>query len=404
MTVSTSSASVQDSRRTVVLEGALCVQRGIPMFLGYLSASLVTAHTKVDVHEPISGQGYQRAIAQGRIRKIMAYYDHGGLFPNPLIMNLRDYDMPEVRVLADGPTVRSFESAKRERSNWAGAGRVEFPHGVPLWLYDGQHRQAALAELMKALPEVFGNFPVPVVLTLGLSRHAEAREFYELNANAMAVPTDLAWTLLASLASSDPELRATLVLRDKEWLIKAEKVTTMLERLDGPWRGKFLQANTRKRKNDGTLVRKAQFVRSLRPILDFPMLRHASAEDITQVVNAHWQGIAQVLPEAFNDPASYVIQKGTGINTFHSLLPQVLEVIRGQGRRLTDPAAHAEILAGLKELAGTAIIEGVRMETSGAEFWRAGSAASTFSGNTGKRSIRALVQAVLPAPDKGDIF
>lgn len=393
-----------DSPRTVVLAGALCVQRGVTMFLGYLPASLMTSHAKVDMHDPASRVGYQRMITQGRIRKIAAYYDRGGLMPNPLMVNVRDHDMDRVRVAVDEPGAASFEAARHDGTNWAGTGRVDLPSDIVLWLYDGQHRLAALTDLIEASVELFGGFPVPVVLTLGLSRFAEAREFYELNANAVAVPTDLAWTLLASLAASDPNLRASLVERDRDWLIKGEEVATELERLDGPWRGRFLHANTRKHKNDGTLVRKAQFVRSLRPILDFPMLRRAAARDIAQVINAHWQGIALVLPDAFEDPAGYVIQKGTGINTFHALLPQVIEVIRSRGHHLADPVAHAEVLPGLKELTGTAVIAGVRMDMSGAEFWRTGSAASAFSGNTGRRSIHALVQAVLPAPGTEEIL
>lgn len=356
------------------------------------------------MRNPRSAQGYQRAPVQGRIGKVASYYERGGLMPNPLMLNIRDSDMRAVRVNAIGAGQQSFEAAVREESNWVGTGMLAFPGDLRLWIYDGQHRQGGLALLLQRNPEIFANFPVPVTVTLGLSRTAEAREFYELNTNAVAVQTDLAWTLLASLAAEDPGLRGTLVERERDWLIKGEEIVSGLERRDGPWHGRFLPVNTRKRMNDGTLVRRAQFIRSLRPVLEIPLLRRASAPDIAEIVNAHWLGIAQVLPEAFAEPAEFVLQKGTGINTFHALLPHVIEIIRGRCQRLADPQAHAEVLSGLKDLSGYAVIGGSQIQTSGAEFWRVGSAASTFSGNAGKRRIRALVQEVLPVPEEAGII
>jgi len=374
------------------------------MFLGYVPAPLIAVQAKVDVRHPQSAQGYQRVPVQGRIGKVATYYERGGLMSNPLMLNIRDSDMHALRVDAVGPGKHSFKAAVRDKSNWVGSGMLTFPRDLSLWMYDGQHRQAGLALLLQRHSEIFANFPVPVAITLGLSRTAEAREFYELNTNAVAVQTDLAWTLLASLAAEDPSLRDTLVDRERDWLIKGEEIVSELERKDGPWHGRFLPVNTRKRMSDGTLVRRAQFVRSLRPVLEFPLLKRANATDIAEIVNAHWLGIAQVLPDAFVEPAGFVLQKGTGINTFHTLLPHVIEIIRSRCQRLTDPQAHAEVLRGLKDLSGYAVVGGSQIQTSGAEFWRVGSAASTFSGNAGKRRIRALVQEVLPTPEEAAII
>lgn len=369
------------------------------MFLGCVSAGMLAAHVKTDVYNPLTKEGYQRNLAQGRIKRVAAYYERGGLMPNPLMLNIRDSDMPRVRVDA-ASLASAFEQARNHGGNWTGSGTLQLPRSLTMWLYDGQHRTAAMVELLANAREQYQNFPVPVAITLGLSRIDEAREFYELNTNAVAVQTDLAWTLLTSLAEGDEALRLSLVERDRDWLIAGEQVVSELDRLDGPWRGRFLNVNTRKQKRDGTLVRRSQFVRSLRPVLEIPLLRGAQPSEIAQLVNAHWLGLADALPEAFADPASYVLQKGTGINTIHALLPQVIEVIRCRGRKLSDPGAHADVLKGLRQLRGYAVVNGTQAEIQGAEFWRANSVAATFSGNSGKRKIRSMVQAVLPAPER----
>lgn len=382
-----------------VFTGALCVQRGTPMFFGYLPASLIVQRARVDVYDPATGQGYQRALTQGRTRRVADYYSGGGLLANPLMLNIRDHDMADVRIGIDEEAAASLAAAKQDRSSWTGAGTLTIGHQVPLWIYDGQHRQAALTELARTMAESFNHFPVPAAVTLGLDPTAEAREFYEVNTNAMAVQTDLAWTLLASLAAADTGERARLADRGREWLIDGEQVTSELELLRGPWQDRFLLVNSRKQKNDGKLVRRAAFIRSLRPVVEFPLLRNARAADVAAVVNAYWLGITRVLPRAFADPDRYVIQKGAGITTFHSLLPDVIEVIRSRDGRIRDPEAFSSVLSGLRQLIGYAVVDGTHRQVTGVKFWEAGSAAATFSGNAGKRRLLALVKAVLPAPE-----
>lgn len=389
----------------VGLCGALCVQRGIPMFTGYVPVNVIASKVRVDTHDPISGAGYQRSVAKFRIAKVADYYLRGGAMPNPLMLNIRDSDLPSARIIATNGMQGEFEAACRNNGNWLGAATLELGSGTPLWLYDGQHRRAALAQLLASMPDEFATFPVPVTITLGLSWKAEAREFYELNTNAVSVQTDLAWTLLASLAAEDTELRESLADKGMDWLVRGDRAVAELEKLDGPWQGRFRMVNSRKRKGDGRIVGRSQFVRSLRPVLEFPLLRGATSSEMALVINAHWCGISQVLPEAFNgNPDNFVIQKGIGINAVHALLPQVIEVIRGGDGKLGDEREHAEVMAGLKDLSGYTAIGSFQEPISGVEFWKVGSAASSFSGNGGLRRLVSLVRSVIPAPQQQGII
>ncbi len=47
-------------------------------------------------------------------------------------------------------------------------------------------------------------------------------------------------------------------------------------------------------------IPQAGFVRSLRPLLDMPLMAKAEPAKIAQLLEAYWQGIAEVLPEPFD--------------------------------------------------------------------------------------------------------
>src|SRR5438105_7797879 len=189
------------------LSGSLCVQRGTPVLQAFAPIAMLVAHASIDTYDPRTGHGYQRALSTARIPKVAAYYELGGRMVNAIMANIRDRDFPAVTVTATQGGQEAFERAVAEGGNWTGAGEVRFPGSVRLWVYDGQHRKAALAHLLKNYEEDFADFPVPVGITLGLPASQETREFYEVNTNAVNVQTDLAWTLLAGLASGDADLR-----------------------------------------------------------------------------------------------------------------------------------------------------------------------------------------------------
>ncbi len=140
-------------------------------------------------------------------------------------------------------------------------------------------------------------------------------EFYEVNTNAKSVPTDLAWELLRQRAEEDPEFAAMLEDAEKDSIVRGIDVIRELEQSSGPWKGRVLPPNQKKVRNDGTTIPQAQLARSLKPVLDMPLLKRAEPAQIATIVNAYWHGIAAVMPEPFaetSNPADWVIQKGPG--------------------------------------------------------------------------------------------
>jgi DGQHR domain-containing protein len=391
-----------NNRTRVRLYGALCVQRGTPMLQTYATARTVEKNAKIDIWDPDTEEGYQRSLVTTRIAQTADYYDvKGGRMPNPLLVNIREEDFDDVSVeITNGEGGASgYEAAIANKTNWTGVGFIEFPPGLGLWVYDGQHRKAGLQRLLDRVGDAYEDFPVPLSLTLGLDRDDEMREFYEVNTNAKSVNTNLVFELLTKMSENDPEMADLLAVGERDWIVRGNKVAKVLEDMDGPWRDRFQLANKRKRKGDGVVIPLPQFIRSLKPVLDMPLLKRAEPETIAELINAYWTGISQVLPEPFDgNPESYVIQKGQGTTALHRVLPQVIEVVRANNDKLGSPESYAKVLTRLPQLRGTAVVDGQQEERDGAEFWEVGSVASGFSGDAGRRRLGLLIQSLLPAP------
>ena len=381
------------------IEGALCVQRGTPMLQAFVQGSFITNQARVDVFDPGTEEGYQRAPVTSRMRAAASYYEKGGRMPNPLLLNIREDDFDAVKVVVTGGDHLAYERAIEESGDWIGTGYIEFAPDLPFWLYDGQHRKGGL-EMLIARDVNFGALPVPVSLTLGLDTLAETKEFFEVNTNAKAVKTDLAWALLGRMAEDDPELQELLASTDKDWITRGIEVVHALQQMDGPWSGRILAPNARKARGGTATIPQAQFIRSLKPVLDMPVLKRAETSKIAGLINAYWLGVATVLPAPFGPrPNDYVIQKGQGAVALHRVLPQVVEVIRAKGGRLGDPAEYAEVMKELPALSGDFVQSDGSVATRGGEdFWKVGSVASGFSGDAGRRRLGLLIQALLPRP------
>ncbi len=385
------------------LRGSLAVQRGVVMLQTFGSAGDVVPRTYVDTYDPSTQKGYQRDRQMPRVRKAAEYYRLGGRMPNPLLVNIRseDFDKIEVEILGDAD---GYASALESEGDWIGLAEIHIPEGVKIWVYDGQHREGAVEELLTTDRDDFETFPVPLSLTVGLETAEEMKEFYEVNQNAKAVKTDLAWELLRLMAQDDPDLAEMLEVKGQDWKTRGADVVRDLVNLGGVWAENIQEANVRKARTDRLTLNKAQFIRSLQPVLAMPALSKADTATIAKIIDAYWQGIAQVLPEPFAkdvDPKKWVIQKGPGAIAFHRVLPQVIEVLSAKGERLADPNAYAEVLKELPTLSGEVVHEdGTYKDVTGDDFWKAGpeGVASQWTGDAGRKRLAVRIQALLPKP------
>lgn len=403
--VDTKSIKRLSETKSVRLSGALIVQKGCPVLISAVPAEDVVRQAKVDIYHPDGQTGYQREPSSIRVHAAAQYYEEGGRMPNPLLANIREVDFQRVQVTVTSGSQDDYEAAIEDESDWVGSGYIEFPKDLPLWVYDGQHRAGGIKELLEKNDD-FKNFPVPMSITLGLRAIDEMKEFYEVNTNAKSVKTDLAWELLRQMAKEDPDLAEALELSGKDWTARGIDIARALNQLDGPWKDRIQAPNQQRVRTDKLIIAEAEFVRSLRPILDMALFSKADADVIARIIDAYWKGIAKVLPEPFESgtsPKEWAIQKGSGVVPLHRVLPRVIEVVRARGGRLADPNAYADVLKQLPELSGeVADEEGDRRLVKGSDFWRAGyqGVAGAYTGEAGRRRLYVIIQALLPKPSQ----
>jgi DGQHR domain-containing protein len=389
----------------VQLDGALAVQRGWPTFLTFAPALDVVRQAKVDIYDPKTEEGYQRSPTPARMRAAAHYYSEGGLMPNPLLVNIRENDFDQVRIKVGLGAKTEFDEAVRTNGDWIGMAGIQFPRKLELWIYDGQHRAGGLEELLAGREgQEFSDFPVPLSITIGLPPTKEMKQFYDVNTNAKSVKTDLAWELLRIMAEDNPDLASSLEESGKDWTNRGIDIVKALHELPGPWKDHIQSPNEKGTRSDNFTITQAQFVRSLKPVIDMPLFNKAEPEIVAQVINAYWKGLAKVLPEPFDPSTSskdWVIQKGVGAIPLHQVLPRVIEVVRARGLRLGDPDAYADVTQGLVALYGQGTDElGNTVEISGVDFWRGGvkGVASAYTGDAGRRRLGLMIQALLPKP------
>lgn len=188
--------------------------------------------------------------------------------------------------------------------------------------------------------------------------------------------------------------------------VHGASVVRKLKAFDGVWAKRICAPGQRVKHNAGFTIHQATFVRSLRPLLDMPVIANVKPVQIALLLNAYWDGIAKVLPEPFDsasNPQDYVIQKDQGALVLHSVLPYVIEVIPSLGKSLTDPIAYADVMHDLPTLSGEIVTDNGMEVVSDARFWLSGPAGgvSQFRGDAGRKSLSADLRALIPRPAEG---
>lgn len=183
-------------------------------------------------------------------------------------------------------------------------------------------------------------------------------------------------------------------------------VVKELNALGGVWAGHIQEPHQKPHRRGRFTIRQSVFARSLRPLLDMPIMTGITPMQIALLVNSYWDGIAKVLPEPFDpaaNPRDYVIQQSQGAVVLHSVLPQVVEVIPAKGRLLEDSMAYADVMHDLPTLSGEVMTDHGAEPVSGAQFWLSGpaGAAAQYSGSAGRRRLSTHVQALIPRPAEG---
>lgn len=399
------------------------VQRGHVMASTTLTPSQLEALTKVDIYDPSKGSsaenGYQRRASSPRIAQAAAFYGEGnekrqgrefadrrGLMPNPIIANIRPATPRRVKEFAPGvqitfPTEADrvrFEHAVKSKTSATANATILLVDGTVAWLVDGQHREGAI-ELLKDKDRLGDDFPVPVKLMLGFSRHEEMRQFYYINSQAKNVPTDLTAELLQRMARQDSSEADYLSERkNKGRLLQGAAIFESMTAGKSPWIKRIRRPNEQASKETSIAV--SQFITSLAPLQSAPMPRQLTPGEWAKIIDAFWEAIARLLPQPFDSteqPGDWVLFKATGVNTMHRVLADCLPIIVQRGGRLADPAQYEHLLADLPSLSGMAIdpVSGNERQVSGAEFWRSASIASQYTGRYGTDRLVGMIRGLI---------
>lgn len=345
-----------------------------PQAIGVIDAADLVRNYQVPTRNTRAKIGYQRPVSATRVNKLAA--DLKG----------RRVDLPTAVLLND----RGFDTSTLEDGEF-GQAWLDL-NGSDLFVVDGQHRIAALEKLVDEDPDRWEGYPIPFVCMLGADEGEEMEQFYVVNSTAKNVRTDLAFDLLKQRAENDPELQQALVQKGEDWKVVGQDLA---ERLDKTklWSGCIRFPGEPKA---STVIASSGMVNSLKQLLATPYFSQISIENKLKILDAYWAGIQRVIPEAFDEPTEYTLQKSTGVMIMHALLISVIELLRSQGKSVLDPQAYEGALREtLVHLEGDTASGEV---AKGADFWLSGTngAAGSFSSNAGRRVLSARLKADLP--------
>lgn len=318
--------------------------------------------------------GYQRPPSSTRINQLRGELAASRVdLPTAVLLSLRDFKRAKNLVERDGKLYLALGDEA-------------------LYVVDGQHRIIALIKLWEKDPERWSNYLLAATILLGASESEELEQFYVVNSTAKSVRTDLAFDLLKQQAESNPVLREALDERGHGWKVEGQTLVEELAKTS-VWRGRIRFPNE---PVGDTVIGSAAMVNSLRPLLVTAYFQMISTPNQVAILDAYWQGVRKVLPDAFHEPERFAVQKTLGVNALHNVLVAVLEYVRSAGQSVTDPDTYAELLhEPLLELEADTQAGEV---ASGIQFWVSGpdGAAGQYSSNAGQRVLTARIRRSLP--------
>ena len=366
----------EETIKVKVLDGPR-LNSGTPVVLAAITVKELSGKYVIPRREFSEQRGYQRDASATRIRALADELRKGTVdIPTAILVNIR----PE-----------NFDSSKNLVTE--GTEKYLVTEG-PLFIVDGQHRAEALMMLFKENPEKWADQKISFICMLGARWEEEMRQFYVVNKNAKSVPTDLALDLLGQQARTNPIIMRGLIEKGQAWQVHAQELTVALNENSEMWRGKIRFPGQSSDDRKGTLITNTGMVTSLKPLYTNDLFESAAVEKQVQIVDAYWKAIKKILPEAFESPENFGIQKQTGAVVLHSILVRVISLINGRTngslyssddyvRFMEKPLLELEDRNGSGDL------------VSGSSFWYAGfeGAAGSYSSAGGQRVLTNKIKS-----------
>lgn len=366
-----------------VIMGPKLIRAEVPIVTGFIPAgALIPDNFVVPHRDPRTGKGYQRLPQESRINELATDLRKGRVdIPTSVLLNIRNREAK-----------RAFKNGSLSLTQ-LGADGKSVGYEPKFYVVDGQHRILALKRLIEEFDkELWSKYQIPFTCMLGATEDEEMDQFYIVNSKAKSVRTDLAFELLSKRAE-DPEVMEALVERGQDWKVHAMNIVKLLSEESPVWRNRIRFAAMEK---GDTVMPSASMVNSLKPVLNTAYFKALSADQQVSILDAYWRGIRDIIPEAFDEPSEFSVQKGIGVTVLHNLFSQVLEIARSKGAAVTEPETYAQILRNSFEN-----IEGENATGDpvvGTVFWQAApiGAAGSYSSSAGRRVLIAKMQQRLP--------
>ena len=355
-----------------------------PTVVGIIPASALVLHHYVPHRDVLKSVGYQRNPTNTRISKLAQELLKNKVdLPTSVLLNLRNGDKESVLFKQSSDNyIFQLDPEKSDNEH-------------RLYVVDGQHRIGALKKAINELGADISNIKIPFVCMIGADESREMEQFHIVNSNAKSVPTDLALDLLKARYEEDPSFRTEVIEKSMKWQVDAQKMTQQLTTNNTIWKGRIRLPNMPKGE---TTVPSASFTKSLKPLLSnrniFSNVRDLNKQ--VQILDSFWKGIRRVLPEAFENPFEFSIQKGVGVDVMHSVLLIVMDAIRANNSSLYKPESYTEFLSvPLLNIEGR---NGQGESVTGLTFWKAGSegAVGSFTSAAGKKRLSEYLASLFP--------
>ena len=350
------------------------LKKGPAVVVGVIKAEVLIDQCHMSRRNTRTKEGYQREPSLARVNRLKVdLRKHRVDLPTAVLLSMRDGSEASLRQTEKGLFLNL--------------------NSKPLYVVDGQHRIESLRRLIEENPAEWSDFLIPFVCILGASEREEMEQFYVVNSTAKSVRTDLAYDLLKQRAENDPAVIPALQERGEKWKVDGQKIVERLEAASTLWMGRIRLPGEPKA---STTINSSGMVNSLKQVLSSPYFNAIPNDKQVKILEAYWQGIGKVLPDCFDEPTKYTIQKTTGVITLHTFLLSVIEHVRAAGNSVIERDSYRRMLyKPLTELQGDNR-EGSLVQ--GAEFWLAGvhGAAGSFSSNAGRRVLLAKLCSLLP--------
>lgn len=230
-------------------------------------------------------EGYQRALSQGRVKKISHYISLGNPIPISILVSLE-----KAQLSKDKKTI-SIDHKE-------GAG----------WVIDGQHRLTGAFESKI-------DIVLPVIAFLGLDLGEQIRQFVTINREAKGVPTSLYLDLLPHLKNKKPSDIARERVADIASQLKNDE--------NSPFFGRIVVTSAPK-KGELSLT---NFVRKVTPLIleGKGILGPYTISEQLAVLTNYYLGLRNVFPTHFKNYESIFFQT-IGFGALLNAFPTVFSI------------------------------------------------------------------------------